>query len=347
MSSRPTLILPVNADGDMLLRQTDGQIHPFDQLSDSGLTCDLILPGQNVRIYAHELPKMREREKQAAARFAVEDRTAAALDEQHIVIGQNGDTRLAVIDSAVFSDAISRVESFGLIVCEVYADFDWIAGVSHPIVLSDRIIFSGPEGYTIDPEWADGEISKEATKDWTDITPSDTALSLRQGKFARQSRLSLPVASLSKIAALLVLTGISWLALQGAQARATSQQAENLNSQTAALYTQSTGQPAPANPARAVTRALKSDNTGKANFLPLISALNSLLAKSDNISVQSLSFDASKSQLNLRLIYPSFESAGELETAASQLGHEFSPGGVREQNGELIGDAVFELGAPL
>ena len=346
MNSRPTLILPVNADGDMLLRQSDGQIYPFDQIGHSGLTCDLILPGQNVRIYTHELPKMREREKQAAARFAVEDRTAAALDGQHIVIGQNGDTRLAVIDSAVFSAAIARAESFGLSVCDVYADFDWIAGVSNPIILSDRIIFSGPEGYTIDPEWADDEMSTAPTKDWADITPSETALSLRQGKFARRRSFSLPFASLSKIAALAALTGVSWLALQGAQARATSQQAENLNSQTAALYTQATGQTAPANPALAVTRALKSGNKGGTDFLPLMSALNSVLARSNNISVQSLSFDASKSQLNLRLIYPSFESAGELETAASRFGHEFSPGGLREQNGELIGDAVFELGAP-
>lgn len=346
MSSRPTLILPVSPDGDMLLRHTDGQVLSFDKIRDSGLTCDLILPGQNVRIYTHELPKMREREKQAAARFVVEDRTATSLDEQHIAIGQNGDKRLAVIDSAVLSGTISRAESFGLEVFDVYADFDWIAGMSNPIVLSDRIIFSGPEGYTIDPEWADDEISTEPTKNWADITPSDIALSLRQGKFARRSRFSLPFASLSKIAALLALTGISWLALQGAQARATSQQAENLNSQTAALYTQATGQTVPANPALAVTRALKSDNKGGTDFLPLMSVLNSLLAKSDNISVQSLSFDADKSQLSLRLIYPNFESAGELETAASQLGHKFSPGGVREQSGELIGDAVLELGEP-
>ena len=346
MSSRPTLILPAQSDGAILLRQTDGQVSPFDPTHHSGLNCDLIVPGQNVRIYAHDMPKMREREKQAAARFAVEDRTAAALEAQHIVTGQNGDARLAVIDSEVLSHLISQAETLGLEVSDIYADFDWVAATANPIILADRIIFSGPEGYTIDPEWADNELSEQPIKNWADITPKEKALSLRQGSFARRGRLSLPFASLSKVAALLAFAGMSWLTLLGTQSRAISKQAVHLNSQTAKLYMQATGQKAPENPALAVTRALKSGNTGGPEFLPLISAFNAALIQSKSISIQSLAYDASKSQLSLRLIYPSFESAGELEIAAKQLGNTFRPGGVREQNNELIGDAIFELGAP-
>jgi len=58
------------------------------------------------------------------------------------------------------------------------------------------------------------------------------------------------------------------------------------------------------------------------------------------------SFDEKKPQLNLRLIYPRFESTGELEDAAQATGNVFRPGGVREQNGILIGDATFEMGGP-
>ena len=74
--------------------------------------------------------------------------------------------------------------------------------------------------------------------------------------------------------------------------------------------------------------------------------MNGALLQTSNIEIQSLSYEASKAQLNLRLIYSSFESAGELEQAVSRTGGRLRPGGVREQNNVLIGDAVFESGAP-
>jgi len=344
MSARPTLILPSGPNGISLFKDSDGTVTAFSSDAHAGQFVDLVLPGQMVRIHTHDLPKMREREKQAAARFAVEDRTGAALEDQHIVIGSGTDNRLAVIDAAALRAALSSLEAQSLQIGDIYADFDWIAPQEGPLVFEDRIVFTGPEGYTIDPSWADDDLADVTPSAWDALTLNTAALSLRQGAFSRRSGLKLPIASLSKIAALLVLSGLSWLSLQWAQSNAMRAQADDLKSQTAALYMQATGKAAPANPALAVTRAVKTGPVAGSDFIPLIASLNAALSQTNNIAVQTMSFENNKSQLKLRLIYPSFESAGQLETAARQNGGVFRAGGVREQNGILIGDATFEMG---
>ena len=346
MSARPTLILPASHDGPLLVKAISGEITPFSDAVHAKQTFDIVLPGQMARLYSHELPKMRDREKLAAARFAIEDRTGAPLDGQHIAFGAGTDTRLAVIEMAVLSACLSQLNSKGIDVAEIYVDFDWAAPQESPIVLQDRIIFAGSEGYTIDPDWADDDLKTLKVSDWSSVHSHEKKLSLRQGEFSRKSPLKLPVQSLSQIAALFAFACASWLALQAAQIRAVSAQASDLKTQTAALYANATGQDAPANPALAVTRAVKSGPKTNADFLPLLAGLNAALLQTNNIAVQSMSYEASKSQLNLRLIYPSFEGAGQLQQAVSRTGGVFRPGGVREQNGILIGDATFELGAP-
>lgn len=345
MNARPTLILPVQPDGQIQLLSVDGKLVPFDPSPQTKQSFDIILPGQIVRIYSHELPKMREREKIAAAKFAIEDRTAAPLDGQHIALASSGDNRLAVIDSSELSRILSQLQTQGIDALDIYADFDWIAPRSEAVVLPDRIIFTSAEGYTIDPDWADSDLADLPLSGWDNLPTHDGKLSLRQGAFARVSEFNLPFTALAKMAALIAFTGLSWLTLQWAETRATVKQAEDLKQQTAALYTQATGQPAPANPALAVTRAVKSGPATDAHFIPLLAGVNSALLETNNINIQSLSYDQSKAQLNLKLIYPSFESASELEQAVSRTGGSFRTGGVREQNGILIGDATFEVGA--
>ncbi len=346
MSQRPTLILPSAPDGAALFKDINGAVAPFSPDVHIGQLIDIVLPGQMVRIYVHALPKMREREKQAAARFTIEDRTGAALDEQHIVIGSGADSRLAVIDAAALRKTIAGLEAQSLQIADIYADFDWIAPQEQPLVFEDRIIFTGAEGYTIDPNWAEDDLASVVPATWDALSFNSAALSLRQGAFSRRSGLNLPFAALSKIAALLAIASVSWLSLKWAQTSAVRAQADDLKTQTASLYAQATGQAAPANPALAVTRAVKNGPVAGSNFIPLLASLNAALNQTDNIAVQTMNFDKNKSQLNLRLIYPSFESAGELEAAARRSGGVFRAGGVREQNGILIGDATFEIGGP-
>ena len=346
MNIRPTLILPAAESAPPLLRAADGRLSAYAADDLRGQCVDLVIPGQLVRIYPHDLPKMREREKQAAARFTIEDRIGASLDAQHIVIGIDTDKRLAVIDAETIRGLISKFESKDIKIGDIYADFDWLAAQDNPIKLSDRIVFSGAQGYTIDLDWADDDLAEIPSSTWDDLTPNKAPLSLRQGVFARRSGINLPTASLAKIAAVLIAVGMSWLTLEWAQSSAMTKQADDFKTQTAALYTQATGKAAPANPALAVTRAVKNKPVSSSDFIPLLSAINTALSQTNGIEIQTLSFDEKKPQLNLRLIYPRFESTGELEDAAQATGNVFRPGGVREQNGILIGDATFEMGGP-
>jgi len=286
MNARPTLILPAQRGGPMKVKAPDGSVSPFDEGHHKGQSFDVIVPGQLVRLYAHELPKMREREKIAAARFAIEERIAAALEGQHIAFGRADDKRLAVMDSDELSRILAELEAQDIEAADIYADFDWAAPQSNPIVLADRIIFAAPEGYTIDPDWAESAVADMPPSDWDTLQTHAGKISLRQGDFARKSGLNLPFAALSKIAALAMLTGISWLALQAAQTRATLKQADDLKSQTAALYTQMTGQPAPANPALAVTRAVKAGPATDTSFLPLLAGMNGALLQTSNIEIR-------------------------------------------------------------
>lgn len=348
MTSRATLIWPASPDAPRLI--SDGKTWTrWNASSSKAGPYDVVLPGQMVRIFPHELPKMREREKLSAARFSIEDQIGTSLDSQHIVLGTGQDQRIAVVDAAALSRVLSALSEEGIEAADIYADFDWLPSEAGPIRLADRIIFTDPQGYTIDPEWAEGELAQLPLSDWPNSQRRDGAISLRHGSFARHKGFSagslFSNGGLGRIVALLAVSGAAWLGLTWTQARALSQQAASLRADTAQLYKNATGQDAPRNPARAVTRAVKSTPASSQGFLPLMQALNSALASTENIAIENISYAEAKAQLNLRFIYPNFDAASEIERAAADAGGTLRLGGVREQNGVLIGDAVFEMGA--
>ena len=67
-------------------------------LSDLGAsTISVICPGQWVRVFAHELPAMKAKDRIRAAGFAIEDQLAAPLTDQHIVMQDDPVQRVGVI----------------------------------------------------------------------------------------------------------------------------------------------------------------------------------------------------------------------------------------------------------
>ncbi len=351
MTARPVIIYPVTASGELLIKKLDGDCSVYEADRHNGETYDLIIPGQMVRAHYHALPKLREREKLAAARFAIEEHIASATDAQHIAFGHSTDAaRLSVIDANYLQNALDDMQSRDVSIMDVYADYDWVAPQSSPIRLDDRFIFtaneSGETGYTIDPHWADAELSALPVTDWSQLTPRVDAVSLRQGAFSKGGNFSLPTHQLSKIAAVLLIVSASWLGLQWSESRAIAAQASELKALTAQTYTNATGQPAPANPALSVTRAVKSGAGSGPEFMSVLGQLNATLTQTENITVQSLDYDPESGALSLRLIYPNFESASALQNAARQTGANFNPGGVRERNNQLIGEGRFTIGGP-
>jgi len=45
------------------------------------------------------------------------------------------------------------------------------------------------------------------------------------------------------------------------------------------------------------------------------------------------------------MVYPSFDTAAQLEQIFASSSATFQPGSVRDQNGKLIGEAEFSMGA--
>ena len=217
---------------------------------------------------------------------------------------------------------------------------------SAPLYLADRTVQPGPTGYTLDRDWTDGALpAATSPDDALQIADGDKAINLMSGAFAPKRAMPLSLAALSKIAALVLITGLSWAGWQMAQTHAMNQQTDATRGQIAALYTEYTGDPAPANPALTVTRAVQSGGANASgDFIGLSSILFNALPNIDGITVETLQYDAAKHELSVRFIYPQFESATALEKAVNDAGGVFRAGGVREQGGRLIGDAAISAG---
>jgi len=354
MTNRLTIWIPVRKDGPWVWTTDDGASGTAISTPEKSAIVEIgaketivIIPGQWAKTFPHDLPKMRDKERLSAASFSIEDQTASALKDQHIVLGSKGDDRIAVITSGKMEYVLAILSQAGLNPDNIHIDFDVLSGTLDTLRLPDRIIVPGPNGHTLDPEWDNGEFSDITMSEPQNLTAfinTEAAINLRQGQFARRGQLQFGRNGLGRAAAMLAVLGLSWGLYEGAQARALNQQAASYTAEAEQLYTQVTGKPAPSNVALAVTRAAKSQPNSGADVLTLSSQFFAAMATTEGIMIDVLQYDQDKQELALRLIYPGFESAGELERAAAALGGQFQAGGVREQGGELIGDAVFRLG---
>ena len=354
MTNRLTIWMPVSKDDPWIWNADDSSSGSAVSANDKSALAELgakdtvvIIPGQWAKTFPHDLPKMRDKDRLSAASFSIEDKTAAVLKDQHIVLGSKEDDRIAIITSGKMEQMLAELSDARLNADRIHIDFDVLSGTLDTVRLSDRIIVPGPNGHTLDPEWDDGEFSAIAISEPQDLTMfinTDAAINLRQGQFARRSQFKFGGNDLGRAAALLAVFGLSWGLYEGAQARALNAQASVYKAEANQLYTQATGKPPPSNVALAVTRAAKGQPSTGADVLTLSSQLFAAIAKTEGVMIDVLQYDQDKQELALRLIYPNFESAGELERAAASSGGQFQAGGVREQGGELIGDAVFRLG---
>jgi len=312
----------------------------------------VIIAGQSVRILAHDLPKLNNKERLSAARFAIEDDIAGTLSKQHIVLGSKDDARIAIISQAKMQEIIDALDKAGLKDAAIYADFDILSSANENFALETRVICARPLGHTLDKAWHDPKEAVNLVQGPQDLAPfiiTDTAINLRQNDFAPRQSFAFSGAkinfqSLGRLAALFVLCGITWLGFQSVSARAKGQETAYIKSETAKLYSKATGQTAPANPALAATRAVQAGPKQTVDFLTLSKVLFNATAQTDGIIIEAMQYDKSRAELSLRIIYPGFGSTTDLEAAALSLGGIFEAGGVREQGGEFIGDATLRMG---
>ncbi len=321
--------------------QTDAQKQ--DLTDGVGRGVNVVISGQAVRIFPHDLPEMRQSERRNAAGFVIEDKLAAAPDDQHIVLDDQAGF-MAVISRDKMTEISQVLGEFGMYPSHIYADFDVVPQTHDMVHLSDRYIKPGKSGYTLDKSWMEAE-EAPAEIDIHSVLATlqfDPAINLASNEFAPRNPAHFSFAGFKRVAALLAVLGLSWTVWQGTQIRSLKTQTANIKSDARQVYKSVTGKEVE-NPARAVSRAVKNQPKSSGRFLDLSSLLFAQLQNFDGIEIESLRYDMSAQALNLRLIYPDFEIASRLEQALRSAGMEFTSGGVREQNGAMIGQAVIRL----
>jgi len=327
-----------------------GQAVRFDALTDAVADgpAFVIMPGQWARIYALDLPKLRGQERLQAAGFALEDRIAAPVDSQHIIIAADGQ-RAGVIAGDKMQSVIEALRETGLDVAGIYADYD--AALPGPAfkmarrVIVPHSLTGGTDGYAVDENFYEGAERVVQAGPETQAVSFEGAMNFASGAFSMRKGAGKSAAGLARIASFAAILGLSVIGWQIMQSRAADAQTEYLKAQTAATYTAATGQAAPANPAPSVLRALKSGGGQKADFISLSAILFSALEATPGAQIETLDYNAARDQLRVRVIYPDLQAATQMERAAASAGGALTTGNLRQRAGVMMGDAVLSAGS--
>jgi type II secretory pathway component PulL len=345
--------MPVEADtpiqwghwnGERVVETGETLMTHIQALADMSLPVIGVIPGQEVKTLSHELPQMNKRERRKAVLFAIEEQISSPLDTLHAALTDTDAQTVSVVKTSYMENAAAWANGHGLNLKYLIADYDALAGVeANAINLGDRVVLSD---HSLDPDWFNGEsVILDKTTLFSHIAgQAAEATNLLQGEFAPKNKLGGSYGLWMQLGGLAACLGIAFLAVQGLQARAVKAQADTIRAETSALYARETGQPAPSNPARAVAQAKKNGVITPTEFLTLSDIAFRALEDFDDVRIERITFQDSRSELQLRLIYPSFERAEDVSRAMQSAGGTFVPGGVREQSGRFIGEAVLKLG---
>lgn len=349
------LILPSLADASLHWAQcSETGVTEFGEtafsdvshIAEKGLPLTLVIPGQNVQTFTHELPKMSRKERAQAILFSIEDKLSTSLDNFHIALKEDETPLVSVIDKSLMMEIRDWASSHGLILRHMITDYDALSlSSASPIRLPDRVVFPGHQGHTLDPDWYEGEAEAFETAELfsliNDNLPNTT--NLMQGDFTAKSNLSGKGKIWTQLSGLAAGLGLAILLFQGINARAIHAQADDIQVQTKALYTQVTGQNAPSNPARAIIQSQKNGQITPTQFLILNDIAFEALSPFEDVTIERMTFQNTRNELQMRLIYPSFERADQVKRAMNKAGGNFIPGGVREQSGRFVGEAVLKV----
>ena len=299
-------------------------------LGGSDLT--VILPGQSVRILPHDLPTLRARDRDSAARFFVEPLVGESVDDVHMVVGPS---HVALISRARMAKVMDALAAYGIVPSAIHADHD----VLPPATLPDRIVLNGAtvdHGFPLD-------VPAPEPMGFAEIAPlvnTAEALDLLTGPYARR-RLPMVGADtgwLKTAAGLVAAMGLGFLLMQFAEGRAERMQVEDLRERARDAYFATTGTESDT-PARDAARLVEAPDAPGA--LDLMAVLFAALKDVDGVGIESLEYSERTGALDLTLAYPGFGATSRLEDAVNRAGARLQAGGVREIDGRFIGNATL------
>lgn len=303
--------------------------------------CYVVCPGTWFRVFPHSLPEMKSSERISAAGFAIEEKLAAPLDEQHIVLGSDDDQRVGVVNQGLMDHLMTRLDEFGIVPTNLVAEYEAFPADMETQTSWTRSIHPGPMGYSMDAEF-EGENPLS-------LIPQmqfGGALNYAQGGFSRRRSGGFGTKHLIALAATIALTFVTWLGWQWADARAMTAQAEDMRTEAARIYTEATGQKAPPNFRRTIERKIKSGGETTSDFVTLTALFFEGIKSVDKVYVDSIRYNEARGALIVKMVYPGFDSANQVEQAFAGSAVTFKPGTVRDQKGELVGEGEFTMGAP-
>jgi type II secretion system protein L len=315
-----------------------------------------VVPGMNIVTKLHALEGLKEKQKFQAAGFSIEDELAASLDDTHIAFDPNA-SRLAVCSNSVMTGINASFRDHGLNPDLICADYDSF-GDEASFEYEGRIISRSGSGlgFAIESSLASAVLNKDqgipATitaqslleKIAKSLMAGHMPINLKQGHYARKSSLgSSKFKRLSMLAAGVV---VAFLALNIGQGLYTGNKTKAVEKEIDQIYAQIfPDNPISSNPAQDVYRATRA--LGGARTTDFVS-LSALMAKSvqdvEGVEISSLRYDAAKGQLNLSILYGSFEDTEKLKAAVERNGGIFTEGGTRQSGKGLSGDAVLSGG---
>ncbi|WP_017932444.1 type II secretion system protein GspL [Robiginitomaculum antarcticum] len=308
----------------------------------------IVLPGQLVKALQLDLPKLRPAQMREAARFGAEDKLGSAAGQMHIALPKGDQSLTLACDRDMLAAQLSALNAASISPTDIYADFDLVAAGTAPVRFLEQVILSAPSAYTEDAGWDTNMTARANTVDATQIAalfnPSQ-ATNLLQDDYAPRRALFGERAGqmdiLRPVAAALLFTGIAALLFDISRLRAEQMQISSLRADTARLYTAATGETAPPDPARALRRSVDSGADISVTYARLSAIALSAVQATNGVQLENLRYDAGNNRLVLTLNYSAFETASAFQQAVAARGGNLSVGGVREQNGVLVGEAVL------
>lgn len=314
----------------------------------------LILSGQMISLQAHGLPPSHRKERQQAALITVKDGLAMDADV-HVVLAPEDQQRLAVAAPESLRQALDSLGRYNVSPDAIYAETDLLDLEAGAYGFSDRIIVPGPTGFAVDEQWQSvlPEPHGEGPVPRLDIAGYFTAL--HRGYISGQAiNLASGAFTLSasktgwtawrRAAILLICVSLAALGWRASEARAYASAAEQTRQDTAQRYSDYFGTAAPGNPALTVARSLNAQGGSDDGFQKLTLILMQAMNAHDGVRVVSQTYNGQTQTLALELDYPAFETAELLEQAVNQAGGRFIPGGVRQVEDAIRGEAQIRLG---
>ncbi|RZV40922.1 MAG: hypothetical protein EX271_09165, partial [Acidimicrobiales bacterium] len=300
---------------------------------------------------------LKEKQKVQAAGFSIEDDLAASLDDTHIAFDAHA-SRLAICSNDLIADVNAALNAHGLQADVMCADYDSFADDAL-FEYQGRVISSTASGlgFAVETGLASAVLDKDQGIPATitaqglleriakSLMAGHEPIDLMQGKFAQKS--SFAGGGFKRLALLAAGVVVAFLVLNIGQGIMIGNKTKAVEKEIDQIYAEIfPGQAIPSNPAQHVYRATRAlGGSAQTDFV----SLSALLAKSvqdvEGVEISSLRYDKAKGQLNLSILYGSFEDTEKLKAAVQRHGGSFTEGGTRQSGEGLSGDAVLSGGA--